>query len=53
MNISKDHYKGVLIFIKDKLNSLENIKENLINIVKLSSNDKFINAASNSIFLLS
>ncbi|CAD8120542.1 unnamed protein product [Paramecium sonneborni] len=53
LNISKDHYQGALVFIKDKLNNLENIKDILINIVKLSTNDNFIHAASNSIYLLS
>ncbi|CAD8165631.1 unnamed protein product [Paramecium octaurelia] len=53
LNISKDHFKGVLTFIKDKISSLENIKRVLINIVKLSKNEKYKYAASNSIFLLS
>ncbi|CAK74524.1 unnamed protein product (macronuclear) [Paramecium tetraurelia] len=53
LNISKDHFKGVLNFIKDKIGSLDNIKRVLINIVKLSKNKQYIYAASNSIFLLS
>ncbi|CAD8165613.1 unnamed protein product [Paramecium octaurelia] len=53
LNISKDHFKGVLTFIKDKLSSLDNIKRVLINLVKLSKNEKYKYAASNSIFLLS
>ncbi|CAK74527.1 unnamed protein product (macronuclear) [Paramecium tetraurelia] len=53
LNISKDHFKGVLTFINEKLSNQDNIKHILINIVKLSTNENYIFAASNSIFLLS
>ncbi|CAK74512.1 unnamed protein product (macronuclear) [Paramecium tetraurelia] len=53
LNICKDHFKGVLTFIKEKISILDNIKRVLINIAKLSKNKEYIYAASNSIFLLS
>ncbi|CAD8129474.1 unnamed protein product [Paramecium sonneborni] len=45
MNLSKDIYK-------EKLKSVENIKNILIYIVQLSCDNQFINASSNSIYLL-
>ncbi|CAD8122656.1 unnamed protein product [Paramecium sonneborni] len=51
-NISKENYIGIINFVKDKLQNMENTNNILINIVKLSTNEKYIYAASNSIYLL-
>ncbi|CAD8105173.1 unnamed protein product [Paramecium sonneborni] len=51
-DLNKKQFEVVIDFIKEDLLNFENIKENLIKIVKLSKKKGYEFAASNSIFLI-
>ncbi|CAD8077908.1 unnamed protein product [Paramecium sonneborni] len=52
-NVSHEAFRGAHYFIKDKLLSIGNIDQKMIDIIKLSKNQDFCRAASNSINILS